>query len=90
MKKKYEAYAIGSEVWAISFWYHNGEITDHCAIYRAEIAEICIKGNPPHVGYYLKTLGGEDWGFDEVDEINVSDDFDVLMNRAKELWKENE
>lgn len=89
-KTKYEVYEIGSKVWAISQFYKDGKPSEYLAIFPAIIKDATIEAgklpNTISVSYWLSTLEGKEWG-DSVDEIDVSDDFYVLVDKAKKIWE---
>jgi len=89
MKVKYEAYEVGSKVFAISSYYKDGKQTNYVSIYEATVEDVAIgydkKSNAIEISYMLKTPSGEDWG-DSVTEDCVSDSFDELVQRMKPKW----
>lgn len=88
-KVKYEAYEIGSKVYAISSYYVNSKRSNFVAIYEAIVVDVTIgydkKTNALELSYLLKTPNGEEWG-DSVMEDDVSDSFDELVARMKPKW----
>ena len=93
MKTNYEAYGIGSNVWAISRYSDkDGKPTDHCAIYQAKVKTAYIqmnhKTNSLEIEYWLETPSGEEWGC-EVSSEDVSDSFEELVERMKTEWVKN-
>jgi hypothetical protein len=93
MKTKYEAYKVGSEVWAISRYSDkDGNPTDHCAIYQARVQTVYIqldeKTNSIETEYWLETPSGDDWGC-EVKGSEVSDSFDELVTKLRSEWIRN-
>ena len=84
MKKKYEAYAIGSKVWAISTYMEEGKKdSHHYAIFPAIVETVYINENG--IDYWLRTPKGRSWG-DSVSSDKVSDSFEVLTNKLKKVW----
>lgn len=93
MKKQYDLYEVGSDVWGISRYNDSdGNPTDHCAIYQAKVVTAYVqmdkKKNRIEVEYWLSTPSGEEWGT-EVKEEDVSDSFEELVGRMKKEWIEN-
>jgi hypothetical protein len=92
MKTKYEAYAVGSQVWALSRYNDSNGETDHCAIYPAIVGSITIDQddatNSHIIEYWVKTPKGDDWG-DSVEAEWVSDSFEELVEKLKEEWTRN-
>ena len=90
MKTKYEAYAIGTEVWAIAEHYKDNKPTPYVAIFRAKISSINIerdkKTGDIRVDYWLSTPDGESWG-DDVSEDKVSTNINDLVERMKPIWE---
>jgi hypothetical protein len=88
-KVKYEAYEVGSKVFAISHYYKDGKPINYVAIYEATVEDVSIgydkNSNNIEKSYMLKTPSGEDWG-DSVTEDCVSDSFDELVQRMKIKW----
>ena len=88
-KVKYEAYEVGSKVFAISHYYKDGKPINYVAIYEASVGDVSFrydeKTNALEVTYMLKTPSGEDWG-DSVTEDCVSDSFDEIVQRMKIKW----
>lgn len=81
------AFEPGSEVYAISIWHDNGAPSDHLAIYKARVSTWSYDAEEKDVLYYLETpREGKSWG-DSVRGEFVSDNFEDLLNYAKELWK---
>lgn len=89
MKQKYEGYKVGSEVWAIS---KSLKETDSCSIYPAKVKGFVVeyeaKNNKIQTQYLLETPSGQEWG-NYVDAEDVSDSFDELVNKMKEIWTKN-
>jgi hypothetical protein len=90
MKTKYEAYAIGTEVWAIAEHHKDGKPTPYVAIFRAKIKGVNIERNKKTgdigIDYWLSTPAGEEWGAD-VSEDKVSTNINELMERMKPIWE---
>lgn len=89
-KTKYEVYEIGSQVWAISYYYKDGDPSEYLAIFPAIIKDATIEkgtllNSSIKVSYWLTTLEGKEWG-DSTHEDDVSDDFCVLIEKAKKIW----
>ena len=90
MKVKYEAYEMGSDVWGISDYLNDkGEPTQHYAIFPAKVKDIYFsydkETNKIKQSYWLMTPDGSEWG-DEVDADDVSDTFEELVAKLKEIW----
>jgi len=79
------AYKPGTEVYAISRWYDDGDPTDHLAIYKARVESWHYDSDDKDVVYWLANMDGEPWG-DSVEGQYVSESFDDLMLDAKKLW----
>jgi len=90
MKTKYEAYAIGTEVWAIAEHYKDNKPTPYVAIFKAKISSIHIeldkKTGDIRVDYWLSTPDGESWAL-EVSEDKVSTDINELIKYMKPIWE---
>jgi hypothetical protein len=90
MKTKYEAYEIGTEVWAIAEYHKDGKPTPYVAIFQAKIQSVYVerdkKTGDIRVDYWLSTPDGKDWG-DDVSEDNVSTDINDLIERMKPIWE---
>ena len=88
-KVKYEAYEIGSKVFALNHYSNDGKQTNFITIYNAIVDDVTIcydkKTNDVEISYMLKTPDGEQWG-DTVIEEYVSDSFDELVQRIKPKW----
>ena len=80
------AFPPDTKVYAISRWHDNGP-TDHLAIYQA-VVDYYTYSTETGVSYELRSPSGVPWGCD-VQAKYVSDDFDALMEMAKELWSNN-
>lgn len=80
------AFAPDTKVYAISRWHDNGP-TDHLAIYQA-VVDYYTYSTETGVSYELRSPSGVPWGC-EVEARYVSDDFNALMEMAKELWSNN-
>jgi hypothetical protein len=91
MKKKTTytifAYEPGTEVYAISMWSDNGRPTDHIAIYKAKVSSWSFDAEEKDVMYYLETPREGKWWGEAIKGENVSDDFNQLLEYAKELWR---
>jgi hypothetical protein len=81
------AFEPGSEVYAISMWQENGRQTDHLAIYKARVASWSYDAEEKDVLYYLESPKDGKWWGDSIKGEYVSDNFDDLLNYAKELWR---
>ncbi len=90
MKTKYEAYAIGTEVWAIAEHSKDGKPTPYVAIFRAKVRTVYIERNKKTgdigIDYWLSTPDGEEWGA-EVSEDKVSTDINELIEYMKPIWE---
>ena len=90
MKEKYEAYKLGSKVYALSLYHADGKATDHCAIYPAVVKDVtfAIEGINIKIAYWLTTPEGKEWG-DSNESEYVSDNFDELVDKMKKIWNNN-
>jgi hypothetical protein len=90
MKTQYEAYKIGTEVWAISEHYEDNKPTPYVAIFRAKIRTVYIeqdkKTGDIRVDYWLSTPNGEEWG-DDISEHKVSTNMNDLIEHMKPIWE---
>ncbi len=90
MKTQYEAYAIGTEVWAIAEDYKDGKPTPYVAIFRAKVRTVYIerdkKTGDIQIDYWLSTPNGDEWGT-EVSEDKVSTNINDLVERMKPIWE---
>jgi len=90
MKTKYEAYAIGTEVWAIAEYRKDSKPTPYVAIFRAKIRTVYIERNKKtgdiQVDYWLSTPDGAEWG-DDVSCDKISTDINDLIERMKPIWE---
>ena len=86
VKVTFNAFPPGSKVYAISRWHDNGP-TDHIAIYQA-VVDYYTYSTESGVSYELRSPSGTPWGC-EVEARYVSEDFNALMEMAKELWSNN-
>lgn len=90
MKTKYEAYAIGTEVFAIAEHYNDNKPTPYVAIFKAKIKTVYIerdeKTGDIQIDYWLNTPDGEEWGA-EVSEDKVSTDINELIEYMKPIWE---
>jgi len=90
MKTKYEAYAIGIEVWAIAEHYKNSEPTPYVAIFKAKIKTVYIERDKNtgeiKIEYWLSTPNGDEWG-DSVSEDKISTDINELVEKMKPIWE---
>ena len=82
----FQAYPVGSKVYAISRWHDNGP-TDHLAIYQAQV-DYYTYSTETGVSYELLSPSGTPWGC-EVEAQYVSNNFNELLEAAKELWSNN-
>lgn len=82
----FQAYPVGSKVYAISRWHDNGP-TDHLAIYQA-IVDYYTYSTETGVSYELLSPSGTPWGC-EVEAQYVSNNFNALLDVAKDLWSNN-
>lgn len=89
MKTKYEAYELGSEVWAIAEYYKDGEPTPYVAIFKANIKNVYIERDKNtgeiKIEYWLSTPNGDEWG-DSVSEDKISTDINDLVEHMKPIW----
>lgn len=81
---EFEAYPIGTQVYAISIW-RTYDDTDHLAIYEAIVKDINFSALDG-LEYWLESKDGEHWK-DVCKAENVSEDFDDLLDVAKKIWK---
>ena len=92
MITSYEVYKIGSKVYGISKWYHEGKETDHLAVYDARVKGVCLEyeeeTNQVVASYQLTTPSGNEWG-DFVPQDQVSDSFEDLIEKVKLEWMQN-
>lgn len=90
MKTKYEAYQLGTEVWAIAEHYKDYEPTPYVAIFKAIIKTVYIecdaKTGEVKTDYWLATPAGEEWGA-EVSADKISTDINDLVERMKPIWE---
>jgi hypothetical protein len=90
MKTQYEAYKIGTEVWAIAEHYNDNKPTPYVAIFRAKIRTVYIeqdkKTGDIRVDYWLSTPNGEEWG-DDISEHKVSTNMNDLIEHMKPIWE---
>ena len=91
MKKKikkrdfeFEAYPIGTPVYAISIYHNYGKATDHIAIYQAVVEDVRYS-ETDGVEYYLESKSGNSWS-DVIKAEHVSEDMDDLIDVAKNIW----
>jgi hypothetical protein len=94
MKKKTTytifAYEPGTDVYAISQWYNSGVPNDHLAIYKAKVGSWSYDAEEKDVLYYLESPKQGKWWGDSVKGEFVSDNFDELLEYAKEIWRNEE
>ena len=90
MKTQYEAYKIGTEVWAIAEHYKDNKPTPYVAIFRAKVKTVNItldeKTGDIRVDYWLSTLNGEGWG-DDIPGHKVSTNINELIEYMKPIWE---
>lgn len=79
-------YKPNTKVWAISPYYKDGEPTSYVSIFQAYVHEVIISQDT--IIYCLRTPKGDTWG-EDIDQKDVHEDFDVLVNKMKEIWIEN-
>lgn len=92
MKSSYKAYKINSSVWAISAYYKDGKPTTYVAIFPARVKSVYFDYNAKtdqiDCSYWLLTPDGQEWG-EEVFANEVSDEFDVLAQKMKQIWADS-
>lgn len=90
MKTKYEAYQLGTEVWAIAEYYTDNKPTPYVAIFKAKVKSIYIELDKTtggtNIDYWLETPEGEEWGA-EVSGDKVSTNINDLIEIMKPIWE---
>jgi len=90
MKTQYEAYKIGTEVWAIAEHHKGNKPTPYVAIFRAKIRTVYIerdkKTGDIRVDYWLSTPDSNEWG-NEISEDKVSTNINDLVECMKPIWE---
>jgi len=88
----YKTNKIGDIVYAISWYYGDeGKKTDHCGIYKVRISEVGITIDK-NIGteriFYCVTDFDTKVPWDvEVNEEDISDNFDELIKTVRRVWE---